>query len=212
MMLKNLFSQYKFFLSKGYTRKELFIKFFVYKILSSLRRVLFLDFNTFGDRSIVDFRAQVDGSSKINIGCDVFVQKNAWLVVPLFEIKNLKDDPYIVIGDGVRIGANCTISSAYSIVIEDDVLLGPNVMVLDHIHEYANDKTKPISKQGIRVKGSITIKKGAWIGTNVVIVPKNSNLIIGENSIIGANSFVNFSVPNNCIVAGNPATVIDSLC
>lgn len=34
---------------------------------------------------------------------------------------------------------------------------------------------------------------------------------IGNNVIIGANSLVNKDVPNNCVVAGNPARVIMSL-
>ena len=34
---------------------------------------------------------------------------------------------------------------------------------------------------------------------------------IGDNVIIGANSLVNKDVPDNCVVAGNPARVIMSL-
>lgn len=31
---------------------------------------------------------------------------------------------------------------------------------------------------------------------------------VGNNVIIGANSLVNKDIPNNCVVAGNPARVI----
>ena len=34
---------------------------------------------------------------------------------------------------------------------------------------------------------------------------------IGNNVIIGANSLINKDVPDNCVVAGNPARVVMSL-
>lgn len=43
------------------------------------------------------------------------------------------------------------------------------------------------------------------IGANVVIF---GNICIGDNVIIGAGSVVNKSIPNNCIVVGNPAKII----
>lgn len=54
-------------------------------------------------------------------------------------------------------------------------------------------------------------KSRPYIGNNVVI---NANAIciggitIGDNSIIGAGSVVTKSVPNNCVVVGNPARII----
>ena len=36
------------------------------------------------------------------------------------------------------------------------------------------------------------------------------NVKIGNNSIIGANSVVTKSIPDNCVVAGNPAKIICS--
>lgn len=55
---------------------------------------------------------------------------------------------------------------------------------------------------------------GICIGNNVFIGMKTTILKgvhIGDNVIIGANSLVNKDVPNNCVVAGNPARVIMSL-
>ena len=48
------------------------------------------------------------------------------------------------------------------------------------------------------------IKKGAMIGSNATLFP----VVIGENSIVGAGSVVKEDVPDNCIVAGNPARII----
>lgn len=55
---------------------------------------------------------------------------------------------------------------------------------------------------------------GVKIGNNVFIGMKSTILKgvrIGNNVIIGANSLVNKDVPDNCVVAGNPARVVMSL-
>ncbi len=49
------------------------------------------------------------------------------------------------------------------------------------------------------------IKKGASIGSGATIL---SNISVGENAIVGAGSVVTKDVPNNAIVAGNPARVL----
>ena len=49
------------------------------------------------------------------------------------------------------------------------------------------------------------IKDGAWIGGGAIILP---GVTIGKNSIIGAGSVVNRSIPDNCVAAGNPCRVI----
>ena len=44
-----------------------------------------------------------------------------------------------------------------------------------------------------------------WIGTNSIIL---KGVIIGDNSIIAAGSIVTKNVPENSLVAGNPAKII----
>lgn len=49
------------------------------------------------------------------------------------------------------------------------------------------------------------------IGNNVFVCTGSvvlGNITIGDNVVIGANAVVTKSVPNNCIVAGNPAKII----
>ena len=55
--------------------------------------------------------------------------------------------------------------------------------------------------------GYPTIGNEVWIGTNAVIV---GNIHIGNNVLIAPNSYVNFDVPDNSIVIGNPAQVISN--
>ena len=50
----------------------------------------------------------------------------------------------------------------------------------------------------------IVIGENVWMGARVVIL---GGARIGDNSIVGAASVVDFEVPPNSIVAGNPARV-----
>lgn len=59
----------------------------------------------------------------------------------------------------------------------------------------------------IEAKEKVQLKIGnrVWIGTNAVIVGK---ITVGSNVLIAPNSYVNFDVPDNPIVIGNPAKII----
>jgi serine O-acetyltransferase len=52
--------------------------------------------------------------------------------------------------------------------------------------------------------GAPKIGDNVWIGTNAVVVGK---IIVGKNVLIAPNSFVNFDVPSNSIVIGNPGKI-----
>lgn len=54
-------------------------------------------------------------------------------------------------------------------------------------------------------EGSPVIGDEVWIGTNAVIV---GAITIGNNVLIVPNSYVNFDVPANSVVIGNPAKII----
>ena len=53
--------------------------------------------------------------------------------------------------------------------------------------------------------GRPSIGDYVWIGTGSVLV---GNIIIGKNVLIAPNAFVNFDVPDNSIVIGNPGKII----
>lgn len=55
------------------------------------------------------------------------------------------------------------------------------------------------------VAGRPTIDDLVWIGTGAVLV---GNIYIGKNVLIAPNTFVNFDVPANSLVIGNPAKII----
>lgn len=117
----------------------------------------------------------------------------------------------VVIGNNVIIPGGTTISSYpgnpdSKVIIEDDVLLGPNVAIYSSTHLF-NDITKPIKNQEYKV-AITTLKQGCWIGINSVILP---GITVGKNSVVGANSVVNKDVPDYVVVAGSPAKIIKYL-
>ena len=51
----------------------------------------------------------------------------------------------------------------------------------------------------------IEIETGAFIGANSILLPGTK---IGKNTVVGAGSVVKGNIPDNVVVAGNPARVI----
>ena len=58
------------------------------------------------------------------------------------------------------------------------------------------------------VPQKVTIKKGAWLGANVTVLP---GVTIGENSVVAAGALVNKDVEPNSVYAGIPAKKIKEL-
>ncbi len=115
-----------------------------------------------------------------------------------------KFDPKITIGSRVTATGSLTLGAHREITIEDDVMFAANVMINDGLHGYEIADI-PYKFQPIVRIAPIVIKRGCWVGQNVVIMP---GVTIGEFSIIGANSVVTKSVPAKCIAVGSPARVI----
>jgi acetyltransferase-like isoleucine patch superfamily enzyme len=108
----------------------------------------------------------------------------------------------VKIGSGVMLGFRCTLDHAYPeyLTLEDNCALAGNVYLIAHSNPYKHFKGKLLS-----YVAPIVIKEGAWVGINSTILP---GVTVGKNSVVSAGAVVSESVPDNCIVAGNPAKVI----
>ncbi len=113
-------------------------------------------------------------------------------------------DPKMIIGHRVTSTGNLTLAAMCEIIIEDDVMFASNVNLTDGLHGYEN-ADEPYKYQKMWRIAPILVKRGCWIGQNVVIMP---GVTIGELSIIGANSVVTRSIPPRSIAVGAPATVV----
>ena len=106
----------------------------------------------------------------------------------------------VKLGKNVFANHGLTAMSIGTITIEDGVMLGPEVGLFTVNHDPKNIR--------ILQTKEIHIKKNAWIGARVNILP---GVTIGENAIIGTGSVVTKDIPDNCIAVGNPAKVIKNL-
>ncbi len=104
-------------------------------------------------------------------------------------VKNLK------LGKNVDIGAFSYINAKGGIVIEDFVQIG------SHCSIYSESTID-------NKRGEVILKKNCKIGANSVITP---GVTIGENSVVGALSFVNKNIPDNVVAYGTPVKIIRQL-
>lgn len=108
------------------------------------------------------------------------------------------------IGSGAEIGRNCVIGDNTRIghgvflppdsIISDDVFIAPGVIFTD-------DARPRVNNPKYNAKPPF-VKKGAAIGAGAVILP---GVTIGRNALIGAGAIVTKDVPDEKVVAGNPA-------
>ncbi len=110
----------------------------------------------------------------------------------------------IRIEGNVHIGRNNILGARTGIVIEENVLLGPHVMIADHTHLY-EDVELPVKSQGVTEGGAVRIERDSWIGANVFVMP---GVVVGRHSVVGANAVVNRSIPPYSVAVGAPARVI----
>ena len=99
------------------------------------------------------------------------------------------------LGKNTDIGAYTLIAAHYGVEIEDDVQVGSHCS----LYSYSTIDNK---------QGKITLKKNCRVGTHSSIMP---GVTIGENTIVGAHSFVNKDLPPNVIAAGTPVKILRKL-
>lgn len=115
----------------------------------------------------------------------------------------------IYTGDNVLINQNCTLLDTGKIVIGERVLIAPDVKIYTATHPLnANERYYAADDGEFRIKDMakpVQIGNDVWVGGGSIILP---GVTIGNNVIVGAGSVVKKNIPDNVIVAGNPAKII----
>ena len=115
---------------------------------------------------------------------------------PVIKHSKLNQYNYIVqypenlkLGRNFDIGTFTYINANYGVEIDDNVQIGSHCAI--YSHSTIDNK-----------KGRVILERNCKIGTHSTIMP---GVKIGENSIVGAYSFVNKNIPKNQLWVGVPA-------
>jgi acetyltransferase-like isoleucine patch superfamily enzyme len=111
----------------------------------------------------------------------------------------------------ISIGNDCNLNGTMihcrtSVKIGSYCMFGPGSKIVDNdAHRVSIDVAK---RRKPPKSAQISIEDNVWVGMNSLIL---KGVTIGKNSIIAAHSVVLKNVPENVLVAGNPAKLIKNL-
>lgn len=146
-------------------------------------------------QSKISPRAEVDLTKRIILG------KNC--VVGSFS-KIKASEGILSLGDRSGIANGCFISAGEGgIAIGRNFICGPNVNIIGQNYAHG-EKGMHLEDIGVVSRG-IRIGENVWIGAGSTIT---DGAVIGNNTIVVANSLVNRRYPDDVILQGNPAKVI----
>ena len=119
---------------------------------------------------------------------------------------------FVEIQKGVRVGADCKISShtfiCEGVEIEDRVFIGHNVSFINDKYPRAASVDGTLQTEADWTVVPTRVEKGASIGTSATIL---CGITIGAEAVVGAGSVVTQNVPPRTVVAGNPARLLRRL-
>ena len=101
----------------------------------------------------------------------------------------------LTLGNRTDIGAFTYINAKNGVILEDFVQIGSHCS----IYSLSTIDTK---------EGPVILKRNSRIGTHSAVMP---NVTVGENSIVGAFSYVTKDIPKNVVAFGVPARVVRNL-
>ena len=97
----------------------------------------------------------------------------------------------------VELGRGCKLGHFGGVVMQAEVKLGENCLISHNVTIGRNPRGKR--------KGTPVIGDRVYIGTGSVIA---GGITIGNDVLIGPNTFVNFDVPDGSVVLGSPGVVV----
>lgn len=111
---------------------------------------------------------------------------------------------HLVFGRNCWVGANLVVRGNGTVIIGDNVDIGPDVTFLTGTHHIGGVERRA----GRGYSCTIMVGDGCWIGARSTFL---NEIDIGNSTVIAAASCVCKNVPKNVIVGGVPAKVIRGL-
>ena len=110
---------------------------------------------------------------------------------------------------GIKIGKNCMISLRAKIdTRRGKIIIGDNCTITYGCILLSHDRSAMHINPEDDGEGFIQLGNNVYLGVHTVVL---RNVIIGENSVIGAGSVVTKNIPPGVIAAGNPAKIINKI-
>lgn len=104
-------------------------------------------------------------------------------------------------GDNVYANFNLTLVDDGEIVVGDNVMFGPNVVVTTAGHPVLPELRVRAAQYNLPVR----IGSNVWIGSGTQIMP---GVTIGDNTVVGAGSVVTRDLPADVVAVGAPCRVV----
>lgn len=139
--------------------------------------------------------AKGDANRGIFIGREVFIGRHSMLFCKNGDI---------ILGEKVNVGFHAMIYSASEVRVGNRALIAAYSYLVGGTHHF-EDPTVPVLDQKRSSRG-IQVGPGGWIGAHVTVF---DGVRIGKHVVIGAGSAVHRRLPDYCVAAGNPVTVIN---
>lgn len=108
------------------------------------------------------------------------------------------------IGNNCWIGTNLIIRGNGSVILGNNIDVGPDVTFLTGTHRIGNESRRA----GLGYNCSIIVGDGCWIGAKSTFV---NNIVVGKSSVIAACACVCKDVSNGVVVGGVPAKILKVL-
>jgi len=116
-------------------------------------------------------------------------------------------------GAHVRLADHARIVQGAFLLAQKDIYIGENTAVAYNVTILTsadpNSKWNQLAKIYPPYKKEVRIGSNCWIGANSIILP---GISIGDNCVVAAGSVVTKDVPDNVMVAGNPAVIKKNIC
>lgn len=159
----------------------------------------------FSKSRLIRLPIDVRGKKGINFGKNLTTGKYCRL-----ESFSKDGNKTLFFGTNVQINDFVHINALKNVKIGDNVLIASKVFITDLEHgSYKSDEYDSVPDSIVKDRDlsshDVIIEDNVWIGEMVSILP---GVTIGKNSIIGSNSVVTKSIPENCIAVGNPAKIV----
>ena len=121
----------------------------------------------------------------------------------------VKIGTFVEIQRGARIGNRCKISShtfiCEGVTLEDEVFIGHNVTFTNDRFPRATNGQGQLQTDRDWKCERTHVKRGASIGSGATLL---CGITVGARAIVGAGSVVTRDVPDDAVVAGNPARLM----